>query len=60
MAMTKDKIWAQIQQDSAAYDAFSDALKQVLIKEVQLARNPGQEDERRVVISYNAASAYVA
>ncbi len=38
MVITKDRIFQQIQQDSAAYDALSEALKDVLLKEVALIR----------------------
>lgn len=55
MVITKDRIWAQIQQDSAAYDAFSDDLKEVLLKEVELMRTSYSEIERGVEMAYMPA-----
>ena len=58
MVITKDRIWAQIQQDSAAYDAFSDALKEVLLKEVELVRSPHRQSERAFATPYVTTSTH--
>jgi hypothetical protein len=53
MVIAKERILAQIQQDSAAYDAFSDALKDVLSKEFALVtgsyEQPWQSVARRYI-----------
>jgi hypothetical protein len=59
MVITKDRIWAQIQQDSAAYDAFSDDLKEVLLKEVELARNSFSRADRETKMTYSMARSRV-
>ncbi len=46
MVITKDKIFKQVQQDSAAYDALSDALKDVLSKEIALVRGTYSQSDR--------------
>jgi hypothetical protein len=40
MAVTKEMIIQQIQQDTAAYDALSEALKEVLLLEAASLRAP--------------------
>jgi hypothetical protein len=52
MTITRDRIREQIQTDSAAYDALSDALKEVLVKEVAVVRRSYAQNERGISPSY--------
>ncbi|MBB3695038.1 hypothetical protein [Sphingomonas sp. BK580] len=60
MAITKDRIRAQVEQDSAAYDALPEALKELLLKEMDVVRNSYIIPERRAVIQYTASPAQAA
>jgi hypothetical protein len=46
MLVTKGEILAQIQHDNSKYDAWSDALKEVLRVEVEVVRQPSDRNER--------------
>lgn len=46
MLVTKGEILAQIQHDNSRYDAWSDALKEVLRVEVEVVRQPSDRNER--------------
>lgn len=49
MLITKTEILAKIQHDNSEYNAWSDALKEVMRLEVELVRQPSDRNERQVL-----------
>lgn len=60
MAITRDRILAQVQRDSQAYDALPDALKDILIKEIASMRRPYDQNERGAATPYMVMGVNVA